>query len=46
MRIALFVTCLADTLFPQAAVATVRLLERLGHEVVFPEGRPAAGRCT
>ena len=29
MRIALFVTCLADALFPQAAIATVELLERL-----------------
>jgi L-lactate dehydrogenase complex protein LldE len=36
VRIALFATCLADTLFPQAAKATVLLLERLGHEVVFP----------
>jgi L-lactate dehydrogenase complex protein LldE len=44
MRVALFVTCLADTLFPQAAVATVRLLERLGHEVVFPEGQTCCGQ--
>lgn len=44
MRVALFVTCLADTLFPQAAVATVRLLERLGHEVVFPEGQSCCGQ--
>ncbi|MFG2107683.1 (Fe-S)-binding protein [Micromonospora chersina] len=44
MRIALFVTCLADTLFPEAAKATVRLLERLGHEVVFPEGQTCCGQ--
>ncbi|MFG1803761.1 (Fe-S)-binding protein [Micromonospora carbonacea] len=44
MRVALFVTCLADTLFPQAAVATVRLLERLGHEVVFPEDQTCCGQ--
>ncbi|TDC85439.1 (Fe-S)-binding protein [Micromonospora sp. KC606] len=44
MRVALFVTCLADTLFPQAAMATVRLLERLGHEVVFPEGQTCCGQ--
>ncbi|MBY8875068.1 (Fe-S)-binding protein [Micromonospora sp. PLK6-60] len=44
MRVALFVTCLADTLFPRAAVATVRLLERLGHEVVFPEGQSCCGQ--
>ncbi|MET8832499.1 (Fe-S)-binding protein [Micromonospora sp. NPDC004540] len=44
MRIALFVTCLADTLFPEAARATVRLLERLGHEVVFPEDQTCCGQ--
>ncbi|PRY19439.1 (Fe-S)-binding protein [Pseudosporangium ferrugineum] len=44
MRIALFVTCLADTLFPAAAKATVRLLERLGHEVVFPPGQTCCGQ--
>ncbi|MFG3581204.1 (Fe-S)-binding protein [Micromonospora chersina] len=44
MRIALFVTCLADTLYPEAAKATVRLLERLGHEVVFPEQQTCCGQ--
>ena len=43
MRIALFVTCLADGLFPGVGRATVRLLERLGHEVVFPQA-PKSGR--
>jgi L-lactate dehydrogenase complex protein LldE len=44
VRIALFVTCLADTLFPAAAKATVQLLERLGHEVVFPPGQTCCGQ--
>jgi L-lactate dehydrogenase complex protein LldE len=44
MRIALFVTCLADTLFPRAGIATVRLLERLGHRVEFPEGQTCCGQ--
>ena len=44
MRIALFVTCLADTMFPAAAKATVQLLERLGHEVVFPAGQTCCGQ--
>ncbi|GIF12766.1 (Fe-S)-binding protein [Actinoplanes teichomyceticus] len=44
MRIALFATCLADTLFPEAAKATVRLLERLGHEVVFPLEQTCCGQ--
>ncbi|MDI6097115.1 (Fe-S)-binding protein [Actinoplanes sp. NEAU-A12] len=44
MRIAFFATCLADTLFPEAAKATVRLLERLGHEVVFPNQQTCCGQ--
>ncbi len=44
MRIALFVTCLADTLYPSVARATVTVLERLGHEVVFPTGQTCCGQ--
>jgi L-lactate dehydrogenase complex protein LldE len=44
MRVALFVTCLVDSLFPQVGQATVRLLERLGHEVVFPEAQTCCGQ--
>jgi L-lactate dehydrogenase complex protein LldE len=44
MRIALFATCLADTMFPAAAKATVLLLERLGHEVVFPPEQTCCGQ--
>ncbi len=44
MRIALFVTCLGDTLFPDAGRATVQVLERLGHEVVFPEEQTCCGQ--
>jgi len=44
VRIALFATCLADALFPDAAKATVTLLERLGHEVVFPRGQTCCGQ--
>ena len=44
MRIAFFATCLADTVFPEAAKATVRLLERLGHEVVFPPEQTCCGQ--
>jgi L-lactate dehydrogenase complex protein LldE len=44
VRIALFATCLADTLFPEVAKATVRLLERLGHEVVFPAEQTCCGQ--
>lgn len=44
MRIALFVTCIADTLYPEAARATVEILERLGHEVVFPREQTCCGQ--
>ena len=44
MRIALFVTCLADTLFPEAGKATTVLLERLGHEVEFPAAQTCCGQ--
>jgi L-lactate dehydrogenase complex protein LldE len=44
VRVALLVTCLVDTLFPQAGIATVRLLERLGCEVAFPGDQTCCGQ--
>ncbi len=44
MKISLFITCLADTLFPQTGRAVVELLERLGHEVEFPEEQTCCGQ--
>ncbi|WP_017559417.1 (Fe-S)-binding protein [Nocardiopsis baichengensis] len=44
MRIALFVTCVNDTLYPGTGRAVVRLLERLGHEVVFSEDQTCCGQ--
>ena len=44
MRIALFITCLADALFPDVGKATVTLLERLGHEVDFPSAQTCCGQ--
>jgi L-lactate dehydrogenase complex protein LldE len=44
VRVALFVTCLADAVFPSVGKATVALLERLGHEVVFPAGQTCCGQ--
>jgi len=43
-RVALFVTCLADTLFPDVGKATVTVLERLGIEVVFPAEQTCCGQ--
>lgn len=44
MRIALFITCIGDALFPEAGKAVVEVLERLGHEVVFPERQTCCGQ--
>lgn len=44
MRIALFVTCFNDTLYPGTGKAVVTLLERLGHEVVFPAEQTCCGQ--
>ncbi|MGY1732910.1 (Fe-S)-binding protein [Geodermatophilus sp. SYSU D01045] len=44
MRVALFATCLVDTVVPQVAMATARLLERLGHEVVVPPTQACCGQ--
>src|SRR6186713_64583 len=44
MRVALFITCFNDTLFPETGQAAVEVLERLGHEVVFPEEQTCCGQ--
>ncbi|GAB2751872.1 (Fe-S)-binding protein [Salinifilum aidingensis] len=43
-RVALFATCLGDTMFPEAPKATVRLLERLGCRVEFPLAQTCCGQ--
>jgi L-lactate dehydrogenase complex protein LldE len=42
--VALFVTCLGDTLFPTVGRATVTLLERLGVSVEFPREQTCCGQ--
>jgi L-lactate dehydrogenase complex protein LldE len=44
MRTALFITCLADGLFPEVGKATVQVLERLGQEVEFPAEQTCCGQ--
>jgi L-lactate dehydrogenase complex protein LldE len=44
VKIALFITCIADTMFPEVGRATVEVLERLGHEVVFPAEQTCCGQ--
>ncbi len=44
MRVGLFVTCLVDLVAPEVGVAAARVLQRAGHEVVFPEGQTCCGQ--
>ncbi len=44
MRVALFVTCFNDTLFPDTGRAVVSLLERLGCSVEFPLEQTCCGQ--
>ncbi|MFG2717888.1 (Fe-S)-binding protein [Streptomyces sp. NPDC048416] len=44
MRVALFVTCVNDAVYPATGIATVKLLERLGVEVAFPPGQTCCGQ--
>ena len=43
-RIALFVTCMVDMLYPDVGMATVELLEAQGVEVIFPEEQTCCGQ--
>jgi L-lactate dehydrogenase complex protein LldE len=44
VRIALFITCYNDTLFPETGRAVVTVLERLGHQVEFPQEQTCCGQ--
>ncbi len=43
-RVALFVTCMVDMLYPEVGIATAELLERHGVEVVFPYEQTCCGQ--
>ena len=44
MRVALFIPCYVDQLYPSVGLATARVLERLGCEVVYPEEQTCCGQ--
>jgi L-lactate dehydrogenase complex protein LldE len=44
MRVALFATCLGDTVFPAVPRAVVTVLERLGIDVEFPQAQTCCGQ--
>lgn len=44
VRVALLITCIGDAILPEIGRSTVELIERLGHEVVFPEQQTCCGQ--
>jgi L-lactate dehydrogenase complex protein LldE len=44
VKVSLFITCLADRLFPEVGVSTVRVLRRMGCEVEFPRLQTCCGQ--
>jgi L-lactate dehydrogenase complex protein LldE len=43
-RIGLFVPCYIDMFYPQVGIATLRLLERLGQDVMYPDRQTCCGQ--
>jgi L-lactate dehydrogenase complex protein LldE len=44
VRVGLFIPCYIDAFFPEAGIATLQLLERLGLEVVYPLDQTCCGQ--
>ena len=44
MRIGLFVPCYIDAFSPEVGIATLELLEKLGHEVEYPRDQTCCGQ--
>lgn len=44
MRVALFIPCYVDLIYPEVGVSVVRVLRKLGVEVAYPEGQTCCGQ--
>ncbi|HFC01388.1 MAG TPA: (Fe-S)-binding protein [Phaeodactylibacter sp.] len=44
MKVALFIPCYIEQFYPQVGIATLELLEKLGCEVVYPQGQTCCGQ--
>jgi L-lactate dehydrogenase complex protein LldE len=44
MRVSLFIPCFIDSLYPHVGMAIVKVLERLGHTIDYPEGQTCCGQ--
>jgi len=43
-KIALFIPCFVDTVYPRVGVATLKILKNLGFEVVYPKNQTCCGQ--
>jgi L-lactate dehydrogenase complex protein LldE len=44
MRVGLFIPCYVDQFYPNAAIATMKLLQKMGVEVVYPTAQTCCGQ--
>ncbi|WCJ58795.1 (Fe-S)-binding protein [Fontisphaera persica] len=44
MKITLFIPCFIDQFYPQVGVSVVKILEKLGHAVEYPEAQTCCGQ--
>jgi L-lactate dehydrogenase complex protein LldE len=44
MKVALFIPCYVDQFYPQVGIATLQLLQKLGCDVVYPQGQTCCGQ--
>jgi L-lactate dehydrogenase complex protein LldE len=44
VKVSLFIPCFVDLFYPQVGVSMIKILERLGHEVDFPEAQTCCGQ--
>jgi len=43
-RVALFIPCFVDTIYPRVGVATLKILQKFGYEVVYPKSQTCCGQ--
>jgi Fe-S oxidoreductase len=44
MTVTLFIPCFVDLLFPRAGISVVRILEKLGHKIEYPQELNCCGQ--
>ncbi|SHM84914.1 L-lactate dehydrogenase complex protein LldE [Chitinophaga jiangningensis] len=44
MKVGLFIPCYIDQFYPQVGIATLQLLQKLGCQVVYPQGQTCCGQ--